>query len=344
MKNKRRLRIAGLLLLPVIGFLSPGLPWSASCRDIRTRLIARAEIKASAWQGVSPRLASLSGRMMRGDRPLKGAEIEALYSTSGWAVIANRDGGFVIPDITWYPGVRYVLLVRANDYQQRGFQVDAPASYPERGIQDIGELRFDEGFRFGQDITGQNSISYLTYDRHNDEFYKNLCARLTAGKHTDDERLAAAAAYVAGKLVGEEAAAADFESPRHLDDESPREVLERGSRYCGKLSLAFATLAKAGNYTTRLVNVIDSMVEPSAHMVTEVYYREQWHLFDPTSGIAPHSKEGDIISYKQICLSNDSIDIESAPSHLPMIHGTTTDWLAMAYRSGFHHYYYFRND
>ncbi len=118
----------------------------------------------------------------------------------------------------WYPGAQYVLLVKANDYQERGLQVQAPVSYPKNGIQNIGELRFDHGYKIDRDIPGQNSASYVEYDGKNNEYYKALFDRLTASKHTDEEKLVAATQYVAGKLRSD-VIAGNSESPRHLNDE-----------------------------------------------------------------------------------------------------------------------------
>jgi hypothetical protein len=297
MKKKRSWILAALLMSLVVGFLSPGLPWSARCHHILNRLMTKAEMKAYAWQGVSPKLISLSGRIVGRDRPLKGAEIEALDSASGWAAITNEEGRFVLPDVMWYPGAQYVLLVKANDYQERALRLQASATYPGDGIQNIGELRFDLGFKFDRDMPGQNSVSYIEYDESNADYYKELFARLTASKPTNEEKLAAATRYVAGKLISN-AIAGRAESPRHFNDESPRQILESGSLYCGKLSLALATVARAGNYKARLVNVVDAMIQPSAHMVTEIYYDDQWHLYDPTSGTGLHNKDGRTLSPK----------------------------------------------
>ena len=342
MKYRRCWIPAALLISLVVGFLSPGLPWSARCRHLRKRLVTKAQMKAYKWRGISPKLISLSGKIMGRDQPFKGAEIEALDSTSGWAATTDEDGGFVLPDLMWYPGAQYVLLVRANDYQERGLHVQAPVSYPENGIQNIGELRFDHGYKIDRDIPGQNSLSYVEYDGKNNEYYKALFDRLTASSHTDEEKLVAAAKYVAGKLRSD-VIAGNSESPRHLNDESPRQILESGSRYCGKLSLALATIARAGNYKARLVNVIDAMIQPSAHMVTEIYYGDQWHLYDPTTGAGLRDKERSrTVSYKQLCLAVDSMSIDAVPDHLPKTHNSEADWLHNVYRSGFHHYYYFR--
>src|SRR6266404_1358034 len=97
MKYRRISISAAVLLTLVVGFLSPGLPWSARCRHLRNRLMTKAQMKAYKWQGVSPKLISLSGKIMGRDQPFKGAEIEALDSVSGWAAMTNEDGAFVLP-------------------------------------------------------------------------------------------------------------------------------------------------------------------------------------------------------------------------------------------------------
>lgn len=339
MKNRIRRIFPAVLMSLALGFL-PGLPWSARFRHILNRIVTKAEMKAYASQGVSPKLISLSGKVMGIDQPLKGAEIEALDSTSGWASITKEDGRFVLPDVVWYPGAKYVLLVSANDYQERALRLQAPPGYPVDGILDIGELRFEQGSTIDRGVPGQNSASYVEYDVNNTEYYKALFDSLTAGKNADDEKLEAVTKYVAGKLLPG-SVAGHSESPRHLNDESPRQILESGSRYCGKLSLALATIARSGNYKTRLLNVIDAMIQPSAHMVTEIYYDDQWHLFDPTMGAGIRNKNGKTVSYKQLALLADSLSIALVPRHLPMVHNSEPDWLSKVYGSGFHHYYYF---
>ncbi|HEY3137687.1 MAG TPA: carboxypeptidase-like regulatory domain-containing protein [Blastocatellia bacterium] len=298
-------------------------------------------MKAYAWRGGSARLVALSGIVVVRGRPLKGAEVEALDSISGWAAMTSENGEFVLPDVLWYPSAQHHLLVTANDYQRRRLQVTAPEIYPENGMASVGKLRFDQGRRTeGEAIPGKNSVTYIEYDRNNAGYYKSLFQRLSENKQTDDERLLAASRYVASRLLTRDGYA---ESPRHLDDESPRQILENGSRYCGKLSLALATIAIAGNYKARLVNVIDRMLQPSAHMVTEVYYGEQWHLYDPTSGDGPHNQAGTcVVSYKELFQTRDRLSLAPVPDHLPKIHGSGCDWLYMAYASGFHHYYCFR--
>jgi len=344
---KRAIKSLGLcvvaLTLLVAGLFFPGLPWSARCRHIFKRVSARAEMKASAWQGLPPKLLTISGRMLAKGSALKGVEVEALDSTSGWASITDQQGKFTLPDLMWYPNARYSLMITANDYQMRELEVSAPTGYPETGNLDLGDLRFDRGAHIDvMNLRGKNSITLLDYDYRNNDFYKQLFAELTAEKRTDEEKLLAINQYVANRLRNDRPAGS-LEAARYLNFESPRQILEHGSNYCGKLALALATVARAGNYEARVLNVIDEMIQPSAHMVTEVYYGDRWHLFDPTIASPPRGNDGVIPAYNEVRLQT-SVKVTPVPSHLPMIHSSDDNWLSGAYHSGFHHYYCFRSN
>ena len=233
--------IALLLLL----LFCPGLPWSSQCRYALKRVVVKMEMRVSAWRGEQPKLVSLSGRVLLErlrKEPLKGAQIEALDSTSGWASLTDERGEFVLRDVTWYKGATYTLIIVANDYQARQFQINAPSTYPEGRLIHLGELDFDLGCRIDTDgLSGKNSISYVEYDKANVKFYRQVIADLTKGRHTDEERVEAINRYVAAKL--------DTEATDNRDD-SPRRTIENGTAYCGKLALALATLAESAGYRT----------------------------------------------------------------------------------------------
>jgi len=297
-------------------------------------------MKASAWRGLPPRLISLSGRLASNDQALPGVEIEALDSTSGWASITDEEGNFVLPDVMWYPDVRYWLVVSPNDYQRRTFRINATTIYPEGGILNVGELQFQRGRQSdGDRLSGRNSITHVRFDASNSAYYRELFDSLTAGKRSDEEKMAAINEYVAGRLVPKESQSLS-ESARSSTQESPRQTLQDGSRYCGKLAMALATIAEAGNYKARVVNIVDEMVQPSAHMVTEIYYGDVWHLYDPTTPPASCQRVN-LMSYRQMKLQANFVSIPPVTDHLPMIHQTDIDWLRRAYASGFHHYYCF---
>lgn len=322
-----------LLLLLVF---CPGLPWSARYRHVMRRTMTKMEMKVSAWQGERPRLVSLSGNVIleRPRRaPLRGGQIEALDSTSGWAALTDKRGEFVLRDVTWHPRATYTLIIAANEYKSRQIQVVATATYPEDGVIELGELDFGQSCQINTDnLPGRNSISYLEYDLKNDLFYREIVAELTEGKQTDEEKLQALSRYVAIKLDAVE-----------IDDriESPRRILEKGSAFCGKLALALATLAEAADYRARLLDLIDGEPQPNAHMVTEIYYGDRWHLYDATAGLGFHDRNDRIASYRDLRLDPQLVS-SAPPNHLPAAIDKRENSGLGIYQSGLHHYYYLK--
>jgi hypothetical protein len=274
----------------------------------------------------------------RGDVALRGAQVEALDSISGWAALTDERGEFILPDLIWYPGARYRLIITANDYEARQLEVSLPARYPATGSVNLGELDSDRGCRIDSaSLLGRNSISNVDYDGRNAEFYGRLFSDLTEISQTDEEKLDAINRYVATKLIRADADD-NQESRLYLNYDAPRQVIERGTRYCGKLTLAFASIAEAGDYKTRLINLIDSGPQPTAHMVAEVYYGDRWHLYDPTAGVA-FKKDGRVASHKELRLDTRQVSV-GVPKHLPEAIEVGDDRLAGILRSGIHHYYY----
>ncbi|MFP5264240.1 MAG: carboxypeptidase-like regulatory domain-containing protein [Blastocatellia bacterium] len=197
---------AAAALILVIAF-TPGLPWSARAVHFVKRVRAKAEMRAFAWQGVRPALISLTGKVAARKGVLGGAEVEALDSASGWSSLTDEQGKFVLRDLTWYPRASYTVVIKPNDLQARQVKVTAPASYPEGGTLNIGEVGFDQGCPIDAgEVPGKNSISYVENDMRNLDYYKNLFDELTAEKQTDEERLDAISRFVASRLILDEKA------------------------------------------------------------------------------------------------------------------------------------------
>ena len=333
---------ASVLFLGAILFL-PGLPWSARCRHVIKRTLTKAELKISAWQGYHLGLISLSGRLVSQDRPMEGAEVEALDSLSGWAALADAEGEFSLPDLQWNAGASYTLLITENDYQARLLRVTAPERYPQDGEVNLGNLALDRAYAVdAAELPGRTSTSYLLRDKANWSYYRELFDRLTAANRGDAAKLDAINQHVAARLVAP-GSEDPQESATHIDEPAPRRVLEVGSRHCARLALAFATLAEAGNYKTRILDLIDGPRGPAAHMVVEVYYGDRWHLYDPVGGIPIGKADGGTMSYRELHLCN-IVERNAAlprflPAHLPAIPGPENDDLAKVFRSGLHHYY-----
>jgi transglutaminase-like putative cysteine protease len=262
-----------------------------------------------------------------------GAQIEALDSTSGWAAMTDKRGEFVLRDLTWHPRAAYTLIIAANEHKSRQIQIVAPATYPEGGVIEFGELDFERSCQISTDnLPGRNSITYLEYDLKNDLFYRRIVAELAAGKRTDEEKIQALSSYVATKLDA-------YQSDDRI--ESPRRVLENGSAFCGKLAFALATLAEAVDYRARLIDLIDGEPRPNAHMVTEIYYGDRWHLYDPTAGVGFHDRSDRIASYRDLRLDPKLVS-SAPPNHLPATADMPETSEIGIYQSGLHHYYYLK--
>jgi hypothetical protein len=337
--NRRSVRLCiGVVVLLTLVFL-PGLPWSARCRHTVKRILTKAEIKAAAWKGEAPQLVSLSGRVttrLANQQALAGAEIEVLDSVSGWATLTNRAGEFVLRDVIWYPGANYTLIISVDSQEPRQLRVVAPEKYPAERVIALGELQLDSGCQIDvADTPGMNAASYLQSDKENYAYYKNLFAQLTAGKQTDEEKIEALNRYVAGKFMAEQ-----MTLPHSL----PKQILEDGSNSKWMVALALATLAESGHYKTRMLNLIDDASPPTAHMVTEIYYKDRWHLYDPIFGTAFRNALGSVMSYKDLRLHTDRNGAEKAMEQSsPVLNQQAIPFVSL-YSAGFHHYYYLRRE
>ncbi|MBI3652309.1 MAG: carboxypeptidase regulatory-like domain-containing protein [Acidobacteria bacterium] len=317
----------GLIVVLTILFL-PGLPWSARCRHTFKKLKMKSEMKVAAWQGETPTLISLAGRVIMNHsrkQPAEGAEIEALDSISGWASLTDTSGDFVLRDVLWYPKASYTLVIKINDYEARRIDVFASEQYPDNGILSIGELEIDKSCTLNLKLTpGMNSVTYIKPDRENASYYRNLFAKLTKEETTDEGKLTALNRYVASKFTADQTARGYV---------SPRQVLENGSNSEWALALALVTLAEAGNYQARMLDLIDAASPPYVHMVTEVYYNESWHLYDPVTGKSFHNQARQVASYKNFRLDAEAIKNLCASTQ------ELNPQLIKLYRSGFYHYY-----
>ncbi|PYP90182.1 MAG: hypothetical protein DMF61_00270 [Blastocatellia bacterium AA13] len=123
---------------------------------------------------------------------------------------------------------------------------------------------------------------------------------------------------------------------------SPRRILETGSRYCGHLSDAMATLLETGGYTARVIHLSDGLTDPHTHSVTEVWYGDGWHLYDPTYGFKFISDGGRVLSYNELRLDRSRISETAMGQLKPKVRRRVLTWMPAVYASGYHHFYYIR--
>ena len=326
-RNWKRWAVSLLCLsLLVFVLFFPGTPWAGRVRHSLKRIALRAEMKLARWRGNEPRLVSIAGQL---NAP--GLQVQALDSRSGWAALTGRDGRFVLPDVMWYPGASYELVISSDDSTGRLIKVRAPETFPEGGSFSVGELDSDRGaeVELGS-LIGVNSITREDFDMENRDYYKELFDRLTAGKRADDETISAINDFVASKLNYEET---------QWELGSPRRVLDRGSQYCGHLCTAMQTLLAIGGYKTRAVHMSDGNTPPGTHAVVEVFYGGGWHLYDPTYGIK-FNRDRDVAGYRDVRLDTSMISEDLFHRFRPKVRRQLMELLPGIYATGYHHFYY----
>jgi hypothetical protein len=330
----KRVAIASLILtLFLIALLSPGLPWSARMRQNFMRMVVKAEAKVARLQGEHPREVLLQGRLSGSGAQvemLKGARVFALESASGYSALTDSEGRFLLPHITFYPGAVYTLIVLIDLQNARQFKVTAPLVADD--IVSVGEIVFNNG----SDISYINTpVRYMRHDIENDRYYRDIFDSLTADFQADEQKIDAICRYVATKLNQKE---------EKKKFSSPREVIEQGASLCSDLALAMAAITEAGNYPTRTVHTSDSAEHRNTHVLVEVYYKDRWHLYDPTYGVNFLNNKGGVASYKELRLNPDLITAEAFRGFKAKTVRSILDWMVGTYRSGFHQIYQVNRD
>ncbi|HYP28955.1 MAG TPA: transglutaminase domain-containing protein [Blastocatellia bacterium] len=320
------------LALLCLALLFPGAPWSPFIIHHLDRLKARAGMTLAKWRGCGP--ASLS---LRGRAGIPGAKIEALNSSSGWATLSDARGEFLLPGLLWYPGASYELLIHTDGGEAALVKLDAPRDFPEGGIVDVGGLDLSQssiqrGVEPGE-LYGITSVSYIDYDAENAGYYREVFERLTEGLAGDEEKLEAVNTFVATKLNYDETA---------FTYDSPREIMEKGSRYCGNLSLAMATLLRAGGYKSRVLDLSDAAAPPNTHVLVEVNLGGAWRLYDPTFGLIFRNEDGTVCTYRDLRLKPRLLTGALARTAPRESRRRLLSRLPGIYESGFHHFYQFR--
>jgi hypothetical protein len=314
-----------LILLPLSLFL-PGLPWSAYCRHRLKKIIVGTEIRLNRLRGYEPTLVAIAGET---DAP--GARVHALDSPSGWATLCDNQGRFTLPDVFWYPGAAYDLVVSSDENRGKVIRVYAPSTLPPSGVIDAGKVMLNTLQEVDlTELPGDNSYNYEYFDLQNRDYYRKVFDDLTAGKYSDDEKVEAVNDYIATRLNYKET---------QWELGSPRRILERGSQYCGHLSTAMATILAAG-FPIRMIHLTDGAAPPNTHAVIEVFYEGRWHLYDPTFGVKFKNQDGEVVSYKELRLNPGLISPDSFSLFREKYPKVRLTSLRGIYSSGHHHFYY----
>jgi hypothetical protein len=330
MALSRSKRLGLTCLSALLMALLVGLLFSAKLRHQARRVVIKTEMTFARWRGHPPQLVSLAGNL-----GIAGAQIQALDSRSGWAALADREGQFLLLDVTWFPGARYDLILSADGQTGKVISITLPQDLSGGSIINLGNLSFDSGKTVDLcDLPGITTVSYQNYDAANGAFYRDLYEQLTAGKQTDEARVSAVNDYVATKLNYNET---------QWEIGSPRRILETGSQYCGHLSTAMATLLVNGRYKVREIHLSNGQSPPGTHAVVEVFYGGAWHVYDPTYGTVYRNGDGAVASYKELRLDPSAIK-EDLFQRFPLKQRRETVALLLGiFRTGHHHFYCFKD-
>ena len=309
-----------LLFLPVF-------PWSAELRYKADRLKTRAGIRLAELRGQNPRLISIAGQL-----DYSGVQVIAVGSKSGWAALTDNTGKFTLPDVEWYPGANYDLIVIHEDGTGSWLTVKSPSLGEGTNSFDAGRLAIPTAGPVDlAKLSGITSVSHQEFDSANHDYYRETFYEVTKDFEPHQQKLEALNTYVATKLNYREA---------QWELGSPRRVLENGSRYCGHLCSAFATLAEAGGYRTRELDMTDGRNPAETHRTVEVFYDGSWHLFDPTFGLRFTRQDGSIASYREVRLGQ--VVILNTPPELMGTRRKIAREMPDILASGLHHIYLFR--
>lgn len=293
------------------------------------RTEAMRDLASAFGDGLGPArpAVTLVGRL---DRPA--IQIQQIGSQSGWAALTDAQGHFELFGVSWRPGAWCSLLVTTDAGPASLYSIRLPDTPPESGVVDLGDLR-DVASRPVDPaaMRGTNAVSHIAYDAANDGWYRAVFWTITMDKASDPDRVAAVNAFVANRYT----ALSGPDLPR-----TPRETLERGSRFSGPLVSAFASLMHAGGYDVRIVALGARAKEIPPHTVVEVFYGGAWHLYDPAYGVSVVNDYGHVASQAQI-LQNPAL-VERMGYGAAVRPGWRTD-LADLYTTGAYHYYVFED-
>jgi hypothetical protein len=305
-----------------------------------SRLISQIEKKVARALGTKAKPMQIIGKV----HP-PGARINARQAS--WASLSDNQGSFSLPRMVWYPGSSYDLTISYPGRKSRRLRVYARWRLPDNGNFHIGEFSLDAGQDYESEDGGDSpDTSLVHYDSNNDQYYKQMFNEITAGKSRDEEKLQLLNEYVARRrLPGESVADKRIKKKsKALSNLSARDILETEVRQpykCGTLSLVMATLAHAGNYKVRWVDMIGlggSGNKPRTHVVVEVFYNGEWHLYDPTYGVSYRNESGEVASHKDIRL-----DVRILFQNVWTIRANEEmpDFLPVVYETGVHRFYLF---
>jgi len=232
----------------------------------------------------------------------------------------------------WYPGASYDLILSTDDRKGKRIHISAPpSSMASPGILEVGALASEGGREVDlADLHGDTSNSYEAYDLQNRDYYRALYDELTTGVLCDEDKIEAVNAYVSQKLNYNET---------QWELGSARRILERGSQYCGHLATAMATILSV-RYRARVIHLSDGAAKPTTHVVVEVFYAGEWHLYDPTFGVSFTDRAGRVVSYKELRLNPALINQNSFAKFRQKYPKISLKWMPSVYKSGYHHMYY----
>jgi hypothetical protein len=181
------------------------------------------------------------------------------------------------------------------------------------------------------DMQGISSSGYQYFDLANRDYYSSVFVGLTSGKRSDEEKVDSINDYMATRLNYNET---------QWDPGPPRRILERGSQYCGHLSSAMATILAVA-FPVRIIQLADVVnLTTNTHVVVEIFYDRDWHLYDPTFGVKFKNKDGRVVSYRELKLNPGLVSTDIFRRFHKKYPKFPLNSVTGLYTSGQHHFYY----
>jgi hypothetical protein len=314
-----------ILLIVLVCFLLSFVKKSINDPKYAQRKLAKIEYKLANLLEIKPQKIVISGTLDRSE-----IEVSALYTSPNWKSLTDKEGKFFIPDITWYPGRIYSLVFIDPENFVGTVDFLVPWNPPKSGVLDIGNISFNKIKGYNLDLL-KLTINYINYDKNNEIFYNKLFFEITENKQTEQEKMLALNQYIAGLRIKRN-------KPK-VKIKSPQELLSNPnfSYSCGEMSFAMATVLQSANYKVRLLGVMKEGENNSKHYtheLVEVFYENEWHLFDPTYGVAYLKENSTVANYRDL-LKNPRL----LEQHPIKVRQTTMPYL---YQTRIHHIAYLR--
>lgn len=195
----------------------------------------------------------------------------------------------------------YLRRFDPEQYMRAGTDYYNPRYSPHRLDKPLDQIDLASDYPFQYIEQVENQLRNV--DRRT--ALKGIFAMVTSSAKSDHERHLAVLNFLYKAAHHNQFVQPTYENKQAVLD--PLVLLELGEMRCGAVARVAADLFDAAGYRTRLV-------QAHSHVAAEIYYDEDWHLFDADlAGGPPVMIAGRIPSVAE--LANDPFLIDRVPSH-----------------------------